>query len=80
MIGTDGGRLEGLVDGRTVSAALAAIDQALQRTLTAETESLRRRELVQLRGILLALPVSGLDLEDGLRHLIEVLRVPILGG
>jgi hypothetical protein len=78
MIGTDGGRLEGLVGEQVVNAALAAIDQALQRALTAGIESQRQRELVQLRAMLLTLPASGLELEGGLRHLIGVLRIPIL--
>jgi hypothetical protein len=78
MIGTDGGRLEGLVGEQTVYAALAAVDQALQRALTAGTDTQRDRELVQLRATLLTLPASGLDLEGGLRHLIGILREPIL--
>jgi hypothetical protein len=78
MAGTDGGRLQGLVSEQTVYAALDAISQALQRSLTAPTASQRRRELAQLRGVLLTLPSGGFDLEGGLRHLIGVLREPIL--
>jgi hypothetical protein len=80
MVPTAGERSEGLVDEQAVYAALAAIDQTLQRALTAETEQLRRRELVQLRALLMTLPTSGLDLKGDLRHLIEVLRMPILEG
>jgi hypothetical protein len=59
-------------------AALAAIEQALERSQTAPTESLRRRELAQVRGILSTLPSGGFDLEAGLRHLIGALGQPIL--
>ncbi len=78
MVGNDGGRLQGLVGEESVYAALDAIHQALQRSLTARSASQRRRELAQLRGILLTLPSSGFDLEGALRHLVGVLREPIL--
>ena len=80
MIGTTGERLQELVGEETVYAALDAIDRAVERTLTAPTESQQRRELAQLRGVLLTLPSSGLGLEGALRHLIGVLREPILDG
>jgi hypothetical protein len=78
MTGTDGAQLQGLVDEQTVYAALDAIDQVLERALVARTESRRHRELVQLRGVLLTFAISGGDLEGALRHLIGVLRFPIL--
>ena len=83
MIGTDTIRTDterprGLVDEQTVYAALEAIEQALERSQTAQTKPLRRRELAQVRGMLLTLPYSGFDLEGGLRHLIAILRQPIL--
>jgi hypothetical protein len=78
MIGSDGEQLQGLVGEQTVYAALAAIDQALEQAMTARTESKRRRELAQLRGLLLILPSRGLGLEDALRHLIDTLQVPVL--
>ena len=77
MAGDDGARLHGLVDDRTVYAAMDAIEQAFERTLTADTETQRRREASQLRGLLVSLPRSGLSLEGGLRRLIMLLRVPI---
>jgi hypothetical protein len=78
MLGSDGERQQGLVSEPTVYAALAAIDQALEQAMTAQTESRRRRELAQLRGLLLIVPSSGLGLEGALRHLIETLQVPVL--
>ena len=71
-------RPQRLVGEQTVYTALAAIEQALDRSSTARTKSLRRRELAQIRGVLSTLPFSGFDLEDGLRHLIAILREPIL--
>jgi hypothetical protein len=76
MTGTDGGRLQGLVGEPTAYAALAAIDRAVQRALTARTESQRQCELAQLHGALLTLLTSGPDLEGALRHLIGVLQEP----
>jgi len=77
-VGTDTGRPQGLVGEPIVYAALATIEQALERSQTARTKSLRRRELAQVQGMLLTLPSSGFDLEGGLHHLIDVLRQPIL--
>jgi hypothetical protein len=51
--GTDGGQLYGLVDEQTVSAALDAIDQALEQALIAPIEHEQRWQLNQLRGLLL---------------------------
>jgi hypothetical protein len=78
MIGSDGEDLQGLVGEQTMYAALAAIDQALEQAMAAQTESRRRRELAQLRGLLLILPSRGLGLEDALRHLIDTLQAPVL--
>jgi hypothetical protein len=55
MIRTDRNRTgterpQGLVGEQTVYTALAAIEQALERSATARTKSLRRRELAQIRG------------------------------
>jgi hypothetical protein len=77
-IGTHTERPQGLVEDQVVYAALAAISQALERSQTARTKALRRRELAQVRGILLTLPHSGFDLQGGLQHLIGVLGQPIL--
>ncbi len=77
-IWTESERPQGLVEEQVVSAALAAISQALERSQTAPTESLRRREVAQVRGILLTVPHSGCDLEGDLWHLIGVLGQPIL--
>jgi hypothetical protein len=77
-VGTDGAQLQGLVGEQTVYAALATIDQALEQALTARTESQRQRQLAQLRGVLRTLLSNGLSLEGALRHLIGVLREPIL--
>ena len=78
MVGTDGGRLHGLVDERTVYGALDAIDQALEQALTARTEREQRWQLNQLRGLLLTLPAGGLGLDRGLRRLIRLLRTPVV--
>ena len=78
MAGSDGGRLHGLVDEQTVYAALDAIDQALERALVARTESEQRWQLNQLRGLLLTLPIQASSLEEGLRRLVRVLRVPLV--
>jgi hypothetical protein len=59
VVGTDGGRLHGLVDQQTVYGALDAIDQALEQALTARTEREQRWQLNQLRGLLLTLPAHG---------------------
>jgi hypothetical protein len=77
MIGIDGERLPGLVGEQIVYAALDAINQALEQALTARSETQRRHEFAQLRGMLLTLPHSGLDLERALRRLIVTLRKPI---
>jgi len=78
MAGADGGRIPGLFDEQTGYAALDAIDQALEQALTARTGIQQRWRLNQLRGLLLTLPSSGLSLEDGLRHLIRLLRTPVV--
>ena len=78
MAGADGGRLPGLFDEQIVYAALDAIDQALEQALTARSEIQQRWQLNQLRGLLLTLPSSGLSLEDSLRHLIRLLRTPVI--
>jgi hypothetical protein len=78
VVGTDGGRLHGLVDERTVYGALDAIDQALEQALTARTEREQRWQLNQLRGLLLTLPAGGLSLDRGLRRLIRLLRTPVV--
>ena len=72
------GRVPGVFDERVVYAALDAIDQALEQALTARTETQQRWQLNQLRGLLLALPSSGLGLEDSLRQLIRLLRTPLV--
>jgi hypothetical protein len=77
MIGIDGERLPGLVGEQIVYAALDAIDQALEQALTARSETQRRREFAQLRGMLLTLPHNGLGLERALRRLIITLREPM---
>ena len=78
VAGTDGGRLDGLVDEQTVYGALDAIGEALEQALTARTEREQRWQLNQLRGLLLTLPVSGLSLDRGLRRLIRLLRTPVV--
>ena len=78
VVGTDGGRLHGLVDERTVYGALDAIDQALEQALTARTEREQRWQLNQLRGLLLTLPSHGPSLDRGLRRLIRLLRTPVV--
>jgi|SRR5215212_737678 len=59
MIGTRSEQPQELVGEQVVYAALAAIELALERSQTARTESLRRRELAQVRGILSTLPSGG---------------------
>ena len=76
--GADDGRVPGVFDERVVYAALDAIDQALEQALTARSETQQRWQLNQLRGLLLALPSSGLGLEDSLRQLIRLLRTPLV--
>jgi hypothetical protein len=76
--GADDGRVPAVFDQRVVYAALDAIDQALEQALTARTETQQRWQLNQLRGLLLALPSSGLGLEDSLRQLIRLLRTPLV--
>ena len=78
MIGTRTKQPQELVGEQAVYAALAAIELALERSQTARTESLRRRELAQVRGILSTLPSGGFGLEGGLRYLIGALGQPIL--
>jgi hypothetical protein len=77
-IGTHTQRPQGLVEEQVVYAALATIEQALERSQTARTELPRRLELGQVRALLLTLPYSRFDLEGGLRNLIDALRQPIL--
>jgi hypothetical protein len=78
MAGTNGGPVPGLFDEQIVYGALDAIEQALEQALTARTEIQQRWQLNQLRGLLLTLPSSGLDLEDSLRQLIRLLRTPVV--
>jgi hypothetical protein len=78
VAGTDGGRLDGLVDEQTVYGALDAIGEALEQALTARTEREQRWQLNQLRGLLLTLPASGLSLDRSLRRLIRLLRAPVV--
>jgi hypothetical protein len=78
VAGTDGGRLDGLVDEQTVYGALDAIGEALEQALTARTEREQRWQLNQLRGLLLTLPASGLSLDRSLRRLIRLLRTPVV--
>ena len=78
MVGTDGGRLHGLVDEQTVSAARAANDEALEQALVARTEREQRWQLNQLRGLLLTLPSHGPSLDDGLRRLTRLLQTPLV--
>jgi hypothetical protein len=78
MAGTDGGRLDGLVEEQIVYAALEAIDEALEQALTAPTERDQRWQLNQLRGMLLTLPSHGPSLDEGLRRLIRLLRTPMI--
>jgi hypothetical protein len=76
--GAEHGRAPGVFDERIVYAALDAIDQALEQALTARTETQQRWQLNQLRGLLLTLPSSGLSLEHSLRHLIRLLKTPMV--
>jgi hypothetical protein len=78
MAGTGGGRHHGLVDEKTVYAALDAIDEALEQALLAATEREQRWQLNQLRGLLLMLRLRDLSLEDSLRRLIRLLRTPMV--
>jgi hypothetical protein len=78
MAGTDGGRLHGLVDEQTVYAALDAIDEALEQALIARTEREQRWQLNQLRGLLLTLPGPAASLDEGLRRLTRLLRIPLV--
>jgi len=77
-IGTATERSQGLVGEQIVYAALDVINEALERSEAAPTKSLCRRELEQVRGTLSTLPNSGFELEGDLRHLIDLLRQPIL--
>ena len=78
MAVANGGQVSGLIDEQIVYAALAAIDQALEQAQTAHSERQQRWQLIQLRGLLLTLPASGLSLEDNLRRLIRVVRTPLM--
>jgi hypothetical protein len=78
MAGTDGGRLHGLVDEQTVSAALDAIDEALEQALAARTEREQRWQLNQLRGLLLTVPSHGPGVDEGLRRLTRLLQTPLV--
>ncbi|HXQ56240.1 MAG TPA: hypothetical protein VOA19_10620 [Actinomycetes bacterium] len=73
MIGTRTDQPQDLVEDQIVCAALAAVELALERSQTARTESVRRRELAQVRGTLSTLPSGGFSLEGGLRYLIGAL-------
>jgi hypothetical protein len=77
MVGTDGGRLHGLVDEQTVYVALDAIDEALQQALIARTEREQRWQLNQLRGLLLTCRPGELSLEDCLRRITMILHTPM---
>jgi hypothetical protein len=79
MLDANGKRSRSLIGEQTVYAALDAIDQALEQALAARTESQRNRQLAELRGLLLTLSGSGLDLEDALQRLIAVLQRPTAG-
>ena len=59
-------------------AALDAIDEALEQALIAPAEREQRRQLNQLRGLLLTLRSGDLSLEDCLRRLIRLLRTPMI--
>ena len=78
MAVSNSGRVSGLIDEQIVYAALAAMDQALERTLTARSEREQRWQLTQLRSLLLILPASGLSLEDNLRRLIRLVGTPLI--
>jgi hypothetical protein len=78
MAGTDGGRLHGLVDERTVYAALDALDEALEQALIAHSEREQRWQLNQLRGLLLTVRFGDLGLEECLGRLIRLLRTPVM--
>jgi hypothetical protein len=78
MAVSHGERVAGLVDEQVVYVALAAIDQALEQAQTARSEREQRWQLIQLRGLLLTLPASGLSLEDNLRRLIRLVRTPLV--
>jgi hypothetical protein len=78
VAGTDGGRLHGLVDEQTVSAALDAIDEALEQALAARTEREQRWQLNQLRGLLLTVPSHGPGVDEGLRRLTRLLQTPLV--
>ena len=73
MIGTRTDQPSDLVEEQIVCAALAAVELALERSQTARTESVRRRELAQVRGTLSTLSSGGFSLEGGLRYLIGAL-------
>ena len=80
MAGTDGGRLHGLVDERTVYAALDAIDEALEQALIAPTEREQRWQLwagISTAAKLLQTQRTGArSLDDCQRRLIRLLRTP----
>jgi hypothetical protein len=78
MAAPNGGQVPGLFNEQVMSAALDAIDQALEHALTARTEREQRWQLNQLRGLLLTIPASGLSLEDSLRQLIRLLQSPMI--
>ena len=77
IAGTNGERLHGLVQERTVHAVLDAIDEALEQALVARTAREQRWQLNQLRGLLLTFP-QGLSLEEDLRRLVRVLHTPLV--
>jgi hypothetical protein len=80
MAGTDGGRLHGLVDEQTVYGALDAIEEALEHVLIARSEREQRWQLNQLRGLLLTVHSSNLSLDEELRRLTRILRIPMVNG
>ena len=80
MVVPNGGRVPGLFDEQIVYAALDAIDQALEQALTARTEREQRWQLNQLRGLLLTVHSSNLSLDEELRRLTRILRIPMVNG
>jgi hypothetical protein len=57
---------------------LDAIDQALEQALMARSEREQRRQVNQLRGLLLTVRFGDQGLEDCLRRLIRLLRTPMV--
>ena len=55
-----------------------AIDQALEQALMARSEREQRRQVNQLRGLLLTVRFGDQGLEDCLPRLIRLLRTPMV--